>query len=102
MIALIKNGIPHPQTSHPEIILRNSPLISDSGQDHSSEDSLDSCEEIKNRFENSAVNKRTKLKTRSISDSTDEEVSFQFHPFLKEFLTKLLIDFISAWMFTSV
>lgn len=78
MSTLIKNGIPHPKFGSGEIIQTTSELISDSGQDtctdhlHSSEESLDSCEE-KNSFQPNNK-KRTKLKARSISDSTDEEV----------------------------
>lgn len=78
MSTLIKNGIPHPKFGSGEIIQTTSELISDSGQDictdhlHSSEESLDSCEE-KGSFQQNNK-KRTKLKVRSISDSTDEEV----------------------------
>lgn len=80
MSTLIKNGIPHPKFGSGEIIPTTSQLISDSGQDHckdplhSSEDSLDSCEE-KNSYQQSSVSKKKiKLKVRSISDSTDEEI----------------------------
>lgn len=80
MSTLIENGIPHPKFGSGEIIQTKSQLIPDSGQDvcnkdhlHSSEDSLDSCEE-KNSFQQTSK-KRTKLKVRSISDSTDEDVS---------------------------
>lgn len=80
MSTLIKNGIPHPIFGSGEIIPTTSQLISDSGQDHrkdplhSSEDSLDSCEEKNSLQQTSVSKKRTKLKVRSISDSTDEEL----------------------------
>lgn len=80
MSTLIKNGIPHPILDSAEIIQTTSQLILDSGPDHhnnplhSSEDNLDSCEEKNSSQETSVSKKRTKLKVRSISDSTDDEV----------------------------
>jgi hypothetical protein len=84
MSTLIKNGIPHPKFGSGEIIPTTSQLISDSGQDyckdslHSSEDSLDSCEEKNSFQQSSGIKKKIKLKVRSISDSTDEEVILFF------------------------
>ena len=82
MNKLIENGIPSPQFGCGEIIQTNIQLLPPSDQDqpiedhlHSSEESLNSCEEQTNNFNHiSLQKKRIKLKVRSISDSTDDEV----------------------------
>lgn len=80
MSILNKNEIPHPKFGCGEIIQTTSQQIPDSGQDKrkdqntSSENSPDSCEDINSFQKSDLCKKRIKLKARSISDSTDDEV----------------------------